>query len=47
MRELGVMAGVTGTAFELAPPLISPRSALDRTVEVAAQAVSEIARNPG
>ena len=44
MRELGVLVNAIGTAFELAPPLIAPRSALDRTVRVAAQAIDEVAR---
>ncbi|MEX2302764.1 MAG: aminotransferase class III-fold pyridoxal phosphate-dependent enzyme [Bryobacterales bacterium] len=44
MRELGVLVNAIGTAFELAPPLIAPRPALDRTVKVAAQAITEVAR---
>jgi adenosylmethionine-8-amino-7-oxononanoate aminotransferase len=44
MRELGVLVNAIGTAFELAPPLIAPRAALDRTVKVAAQAIDEVAR---
>jgi len=44
MRELGVLVGKTGAAFELAPPLIAPRSALDQAVRVAAQAITEVAR---
>lgn len=44
MRELGVLVNAIGTAFELAPPLITPRTALDRTVRVAAQAIDEVAR---
>jgi putrescine---pyruvate transaminase len=44
MRELGVLVNAIGTAFELAPPLIAPRSALDRAVQVAAQAIDEVAR---
>ncbi len=44
MRELGVLVNAIGTAFELAPPLITPRTALDRAVKVAAQAISEVAR---
>jgi adenosylmethionine-8-amino-7-oxononanoate aminotransferase len=47
MRELGVLINACGTAFELAPPLITPRSALDRTVEVARQAIDEVARARG
>ena len=45
MRELGVLAGVNGTAFEFAPPLITPRDVLDRTVLIAAQAIDEVARS--
>jgi adenosylmethionine-8-amino-7-oxononanoate aminotransferase len=44
MRELGVLVNAIGTAFELAPPLITPRGALDRAVQVAAQAINEVAR---
>ena len=44
MRELGVLVDAIGTAFELAPPLITPRAALDRAVKVAAQAINEVAR---
>jgi adenosylmethionine-8-amino-7-oxononanoate aminotransferase len=47
MRELGVLINACGTAFELAPPLITPRAALDRTVEVARQAIDEVARARG
>jgi putrescine---pyruvate transaminase len=47
MRELGVLAGITGTAFELAPPLITPRETLDRAVEIAAQAINEVAKARG
>ncbi len=47
MRELGVLAGACGMAFELAPPLITPRTALDRTVEVAARAIREVAHRHG
>jgi hypothetical protein len=39
-----VLVNAIGTAFELAPPLIAPRTALDRTVKIAAQAISEVAR---
>ncbi|MCP5118361.1 MAG: aspartate aminotransferase family protein, partial [bacterium] len=42
MRELGVLAGVTGTAFEFAPPLVTPRDALDRAVSVAARAIDDV-----
>jgi adenosylmethionine-8-amino-7-oxononanoate aminotransferase len=44
MRELGVIVSPIGTAFELAPPLIAPRDALERTVRVAAQALGDVAR---
>ena len=44
MRELGVLVNAAGTAFELAPPLITPRDALDRTVKIAARAIDEVAR---
>jgi adenosylmethionine-8-amino-7-oxononanoate aminotransferase len=44
MRELGVLVNAIGTAFELAPPLITPRDVLDRTVRIAAQAIDEVAR---
>jgi adenosylmethionine-8-amino-7-oxononanoate aminotransferase len=44
MRQLGVLVNAIGTAFELAPPLITPRPALDRAVKVAAQAIDEVAR---
>ena len=44
MRELGVLVSPIGTAFELAPPLITERKDLDRTVEVAAQAINDMAR---
>jgi len=47
MRELGVLINACGTAFEMAPPLITPRSALDRTVEVARQAIEEVSRERG
>ena len=44
MLDLGVIASPIGTAFELAPPLIASRGDLDRAVEVAAQAIDEVAR---
>jgi putrescine aminotransferase len=44
MHDLGVIASPIGTAFEMAPPLIATRAELDRTVEVARQAIDEIAR---
>ena len=44
MRELGVIVSPIGTAFELAPPLIAPHDALERTVRVAAQALGDVAR---
>ena len=43
MRELGLLAGVSGTAFEFAPPLTTPRDALDRAVRIAAQAIDDVA----
>jgi len=47
MRELGVIASPIGTAFELAPPLITSRAELDRAVAVARQAIVEVARQRG
>jgi adenosylmethionine-8-amino-7-oxononanoate aminotransferase len=44
MRELGVIVNGIGTAVEFAPPLITPRSALDRAAEVARQAIDDVAR---
>jgi putrescine aminotransferase len=44
MRELGVLVNAIGTAFELAPPLITPRPVLDRAVQAAAQAIDDVAR---
>jgi putrescine---pyruvate transaminase len=42
MRDKGVIVSAIGTAFEIAPPLISTRADLERTAEVAAEAVDEI-----
>jgi putrescine---pyruvate transaminase len=47
MRDHGVLASPIGTAFELAPPLVSARADLDETIAVAARAVGEIARERG
>ncbi len=44
MKELGVLVTAIGTAFELAPPMITERTELDRTVTVAAQAIQEVAK---
>jgi len=44
MYEHGVIASPIGTAFEIAPPLISTKSDLDEAVRVAAQSIDEIAR---
>jgi adenosylmethionine-8-amino-7-oxononanoate aminotransferase len=47
MKEMGVLSSSIGTAFEMAPPLISERGDLDRATEVTAKAVSEIATERG
>jgi adenosylmethionine-8-amino-7-oxononanoate aminotransferase len=44
MRELGVLVNGIGTAVEFAPPLITPRAALDRAADVARQAIEDVAR---
>ncbi len=44
MYEHGVIASPIGTAFEMAPPLISSRADLDEAVRVAALAIDEVAR---
>jgi len=44
MYEHGVIASPIGTAFELAPPLISSKADLDETIRVAAQSIDEVAR---
>ncbi|MCC6315641.1 MAG: aspartate aminotransferase family protein [Thermomicrobiales bacterium] len=44
MHELGVLASPIGTAFEMAPPLISEKTDLDFAVEIAARAIDEVAR---
>jgi adenosylmethionine-8-amino-7-oxononanoate aminotransferase len=44
MYDYGVIASPIGTAFELAPPLISTRADLDETVRVATLAINEVAR---
>jgi adenosylmethionine-8-amino-7-oxononanoate aminotransferase len=43
MYEHGVIASAIGTAFEMAPPLISTKADLDEAVRVAAQSINEIA----
>jgi adenosylmethionine-8-amino-7-oxononanoate aminotransferase len=47
MFDHGVLAGWAGTAIELAPALIATRSDFDRTVEVAAQAITAVAADYG
>lgn len=47
MAELGVIAGVMGTALEMAPPLIVTRADLDKAVAVCKQAIEETARDRG
>ncbi len=44
MYEHGVIASAIGTAFEIAPPLISTKADLDEAVRVAARSIDEIAR---
>ena len=44
MYEHGVIASPIGTAFEMAPPLISSRADLDEAVRAAAQSIDEVAR---
>jgi L-2,4-diaminobutyrate transaminase len=44
MYEYGVIASPIGTAFEMAPPLISTKADLDEAVRVAARSIDEIAR---
>ena len=44
MYQHGVIASPIGTAFELAPPLISSRADLDEAVRVAAKSIDEVAR---
>jgi putrescine---pyruvate transaminase len=44
MHDYGVIASPIGTSFEMAPPLIVTKEQLDRTVEVAAKAINEVAR---
>jgi adenosylmethionine-8-amino-7-oxononanoate aminotransferase len=44
MYEHGVIASPIGTAFELAPPLISTKSDLDEAVRVAARSIDEVTR---
>jgi adenosylmethionine-8-amino-7-oxononanoate aminotransferase len=47
MADLGVIAGVMGSALEMAPPLIVMRADLDRAVEVCAQAIEQTAKERG
>jgi adenosylmethionine-8-amino-7-oxononanoate aminotransferase len=42
MYKHGVVASPIGTAFELAPPLITSRADLDTMVEVAERSIREI-----
>jgi adenosylmethionine-8-amino-7-oxononanoate aminotransferase len=44
MYSHGVIASPIGSAFELAPPLISTKADLDETVRVATLAINEVAR---
>ena len=41
MKELGVLASAIGNSLEMAPPLITSRSQLDRAAEVTAKAVKD------
>ncbi len=47
IRELGMLINPCGNAFELAPPLITPRETLDRAVQIVARAIDEISRERG
>ncbi len=47
MLDYGVIASAIGTAFEIAPPLVSTKADLDECVAVAARAIDEIARERG
>ncbi len=42
MKDLGVLSSSIGNALEMAPPLITSRTQLDRAVEVTAQAVNDV-----
>lgn len=44
MQDYGVIASPIGTAFEMAPPLIVTKEQLDRTVEVVAKSINDVAR---
>lgn len=44
MHDHGVIASAIGTAFELAPPLISTKADIDEAVRIAVQAIDEVAR---
>ena len=47
MHDDGVIASPIGTAFEMAPPLITSRSDLDDVAKVAERSIREIARERG
>jgi adenosylmethionine-8-amino-7-oxononanoate aminotransferase len=47
MRDYGVIASPIGTAFEIAPPLITGRADVEETVAVAGRAIREITRERG
>ncbi len=44
MHDHGVLASAIGTAFELAPPLISTKAEIDEAVRIAVLAIDEVAR---
>lgn len=44
MRDLGVVASAIGSALEIAPPLVVGKEHLDRTIEVCARAITEVAK---
>jgi putrescine aminotransferase len=47
MKENGVLASPIGTAFEMAPPLITERGQLDQAVAAVAEAVDVVAKEKG
>jgi putrescine---pyruvate transaminase len=47
MHDHGVIASAIGTAFEIAPPLVSTKADLAECVRVAARAIDEVARERG
>ena len=47
MKDMGVLSSSIGTAFEMAPPLITEREHLDRVAEVTAKAVNDVATERG